>query len=176
MKLRQANDLVYFSSANNKYEILIPNSIKLSWNVEGCTKKNSNTFFIRTDSNPWELSDFKGDVEISTTYKSIELTNVSGPVIANTIGGNIKVVFDAISPSKLYSLVSNDGYIDITLPDDADIKVDARGDRILSNIDFKILNETIEEGTKGMELQLNSGKTKLKLDAGSGNVYLRKQE
>ena len=85
------------------------------------------------------MSDFKGDVEISTTYKSIELTNVSGPVIANTIGGNIKVVFDAISPSKLYSLVSNDGYIDITLPDDADIKVDARGDRILSNIDFKIL-------------------------------------
>ena len=161
---------------NNKYEILIPNSIKLSWNAENCTKKNSNTFIVRTTSKPWELSDFKGEVEISTSYKSINLNNVYGPVIANTIGGNITVVFDDGAPKKLYSLVSNDGYIDVTIPNDADINIDAIGDRILSNIDFNILNETITDGAKSMKLQLNSGKTKMKLDAGSGNVYLRKQE
>ena len=161
---------------NNKYEILIPNSIKLSWNAENCTKKNSNTFFLRTTSQPWELSDFKGEVEISTSYKSINLNNVNGPVIANTIGGNITVVFDDEAPKKLYSLVSNDGYIDVTIPDDADINIDAIGDRILSNVDFNILSETITDGAKSMKLQLNSGKTKMKLDAGSGSVYLRKQE
>ena len=74
-----------FLSFNNKYELLIPNTIKLSWNAEDCTKKNSNTFFVSSDSNPWTLSDFKGEVEISTSYKSIHLTNVSGPVIANSI-------------------------------------------------------------------------------------------
>ncbi len=161
---------------NNKYEILIPNSIKLSWNVEDCSKKNSNTFFLRTNSKPWELSDFDGEVEISTSYNSINLTDVNGPVIANTIGGNIKVVFNAIKPTNLYSLVSNDGYIDITLPTDANLNVDAIGDRILSNIDFNILSESITGGAKSMKLQLNSGKTNMKLDAGSGNVYLRKQE
>ena len=159
---------------NNKYEILIPNSIKLLWNIENCTKKNSNTFFVTSGSDPWELSDFKGDVEVSTSYNSITFTDVNGPVIANTIGGNIKVVFDKVSPNSLYSLISNDGYIDVTLPKNANINVDAIGKRILSDIDFKVLNETIIDGTKGMELQLNSGKTKLKLDAGSGSVYLRK--
>ena len=165
-----------FFYTNNKYEILIPNSIKLSWNVEDCEKKNSNTFIVRTDSNPWELADFEGEVEISTSYNSVKLTDVSGPVIANTIGGNIKVIFDDIKPTKLYSLVSNDGYIDITLPTDADINVDASGDRILSDIDFKVVSDNIVNGIKDMELQLNSGKTKMKLDAGAGNVYLRKQE
>ncbi len=161
---------------NSKYEILIPNSVKLSWNVEACEKKNSNTFFIRANSKPWTLSNFKGSVEISTSYKSISLENVTGPVIANTIGGNITVTFDEVSPSKLYSLVSNDGYIDVSLPNRADLNVDVKGERILSNIDFTVLSEDLNEGTKTMKLKLNSGKTKMKIDAGSGNVYLRKQE
>ncbi|GGI58075.1 hypothetical protein [Winogradskyella haliclonae] len=159
---------------NNKYEILIPNSIKLSWNVEDCAKKNSNTFFIRTTSTPWELNDFRGEAEISTSYNSISLANVSGPVIANTIGGNITVVFDKISPSKLYSLVSNDGYIDVSLPKNSDVKVDVNGKRVLSDIDFTVLDETLQNGIKEMKLQLKSGKTKIKIDAGSGSVYLRK--
>ena len=161
---------------HNKYELLIPNSVKLLWNTENCTKKNSNTFFIRSNSTPWELSDFKGEVEISTTYNSVNLINVSGPVIANTIGGNIKVIFDKISPSKLYSLVSNDGYIDVSLPRNADVKVDASGYRILSNIDFKVITETLTDTSKNMQLQLSSGRTKMKIDAGSGSVYLRKVE
>lgn len=168
--------LANFAALNNKYEILIPNSIKLSWNVEDCSKKNSNTFFVRTNSTPWELNDFKGEVEISTSYSSINLTNVSGPVIANTIGGNITVIFDKIAPTKLYSLVSNDGYIDVSLPKNANLNVDVNGERVLSNIDFNVIEETLEEGIKKMKLKLNSGTTKMKLDAGSGSVYLRKQE
>ncbi|AXG68161.1 hypothetical protein KORDIASMS9_00351 [Kordia sp. SMS9] len=165
-----------FTSHSNKYELLVPNSVKLLWNTENCTKKNSNTFYFRTNSTPWELSDFTGEVEISTSYNSINLTNVTGPVIANTIGGNIKVVFENSAPSKLYSLVSNDGYIDVTLPENANLKVDATGYRILSDIDFKIITETITNASKSMQLQLNAGRTKMKLDAGSGSVYLRKRE
>ena len=171
-----ATTISSFATINNKYEILIPNSIKLSWNVEDCSKKNSNTFFIRTNSTPWELNDFKGDVEISTSYNSIRLSDVSGPVIANTIGGNITVVFDRITPSKLYSLVSNDGYIDVSLPNNADIRADVNGKRVLSDFDFTVLDESIELGIKKMKLQLNSGKTKFKVDSGSGSIYLRKRK
>lgn len=162
---------------NNKYEILIPNSIKLLWNTEGCAKTNSNTFFITSGSNTWDLSDFKGEAEISTSYRSINLTDVSGPVIANTIGGNIKVVFDKVSPTNLYSLISNDGYIDMTIPTNANIQLDAVGNRILSDIDFKVLNEDLTEfDGKRMRLQLNAGKTKMKLDASLGSIYLRKSK
>ncbi|MEE9364237.1 MAG: DUF4097 family beta strand repeat-containing protein [Cellulophaga sp.] len=168
--------IINLSHNKNKYELLIPNSIKLLWNTENCTKTNLNTSFMAINSRPWELSNFKGEVEISASYGSIYLVDVSGPVIANTLGGNIKVVFDNITPNNLYSLISNDGYIDVTLPQNANIKVDAIGDDILSDIDFQVLNETIINGTKEMELQLNSGKTKMKLDSRSGTVYLRKKK
>ncbi|WP_299682003.1 DUF4097 family beta strand repeat-containing protein [uncultured Dokdonia sp.] len=162
---------------NNKYEILIPNSVKLLWNTEGCKKTNSNTFFITSNSNAWKLSDFKGEAEIATSYRSINLTDVSGPVIANTIGGNIKVVFDKVSPTNLYSLISNDGYIDMTLPQNANVQLDATGNRILSDIDFKVLNEDLTEfDGKRMRLELNGGKTKMKLDASQGSIYLRKSK
>jgi len=170
------NDFSYskvFINNSNKYEILIPNSIKLLWNTNNCSKTKANTFFLT--SKPWKLSNFKGEVEISSSYGSINLTDVNGPVIANTIGGDIKVVFDKVSPTNLYSLISNDGYIDVTLPQNASLNLDAIGDRILSDIDFKVLNDDIANGVKKMRLQLNSGKTKMKLDAGSGSVYLRKQ-
>ena len=170
------SDFTYLASMNNKYEILIPNSIKLSWNVEDCSKKNSNTFFIHNTSTPWELIDFKGEVEISSSYNSFNLINVDGPVIANTIGGNITVVFDKTKPTKLYSLVSNDGYIDVSLPSSADLKVNVNGKRILSDIDFTVVSEVIQDGIKEMKLQLKSGKTKMKIDSGSGNVYLRQQK
>jgi len=165
--------LTSFVSQNNKFEILIPNTVRLVWNAEGCAKKNSNTFFIRTDSNPLQLSDFKGEAEVSTTYKSIKLSNVTGPVIANSIGGNITVVFDTSLPSKLYSLVSNSGYVDVTIPSRSSVMINATGERILSNIDFKILIEEVSNSSKHMELQLNSGKAKMKIDAGSGSIYLR---
>ena len=43
----------------SKYELLIPNTVKLLWNIEDCAKKNSNTFFVSSGSKPWELSNFK---------------------------------------------------------------------------------------------------------------------
>lgn len=159
--------------SGNQYELLIPNSIKLLWNTENCTKTKSNTFFVT--SKPWELSNFKGEVEMSSSYGSITLTDVSGPVIANTIGGNIKVVFDKTSPNNLYSLISNDGYIDIQLPKNSNLNIDAKGDRILSDIDFEILNDDIVGGVKEMRLQLNSGNVKMKLNSGSGTIYLREK-
>jgi hypothetical protein len=172
------NEIKYLFHFNNSYELLIPNTIKLLWNTENCAKTNSNTFFVTPSSKPWEVSNFNGEVEISASYGSIHLTDVGGPVIANTIGGNIKVIFDRISPTSLYSLISRDGYIDVELPLNAELNVDVEGYRILSDIDFKILNEDITgpDGIKEMKLQLNTGGTKMKLDAGLGTVYIRKNK
>ncbi|NAS31060.1 hypothetical protein GTQ40_08775 [Flavobacteriaceae bacterium R38] len=159
----------------NTYELLIPNTIKLLWNTDNCKKTTTNTYFT-ISSKPWELSNFKGEVEISSSFGSINLTDVSGPVLANTVAGNITVVFDKTTPKNLYSLISSDGHIDIQLPKSSSVKVDASGSRILSDIDFKIISENlIGDDTKVMNLELNGGKTKMKLNAGYGNIYLRKK-
>jgi len=167
----QKNNVFYVS---HTYELLIPNTIKLLWNTDNCKKTTANTYFT-ISSKPWELSNFKGEVEISSSYGSINLTDVSGPVLANTVAGNIKVVFDKTTPKKLYSLISSDGHIDVHLPSNSSVKIDASGSRILSDLNFKVLTENLVEGnTKIMNLELNGGKTKMKLNAGYGNIYLRK--
>ncbi|WP_394748808.1 DUF4097 family beta strand repeat-containing protein [Spongiimicrobium salis] len=158
---------------NKEYELLIPNSIKLFWDTKGCKKTKANSFFLR--SKPWELKDFKGETEISSSFGSISLIDVSGPVLANTLGGNVKVVFDKVKPNELYSIISNDGHIDVQLPENANLSVRAIGSRILSDIDFKITEETIVSGMKAMQLQLNKSNISMKLNAGYGNVYLRKK-
>ncbi len=160
---------------DKKYEIMIPNSVKLLWNTDDCSKTNSNTFFVSSGSQPSEISDFKGEVEISLSYGSISLTDVSGPVIANTIGGNIQVEFKKTTPSKLYSLITENGYINMELPEEANLTIDATGKRIMSDLDFKVLKEENEPFSKHkkMSLKLNSGSVKMKLDAGSGSIYLR---
>ena len=164
---------VYAANVNS-YELLIPNTVKLFWNTDNCKKNKQNSFFAVT-SKPWELSNFKGEVEISSSYGSITLTDVSGPVLANTLGGNIKVIFKNASPKNLYSLISNDGNIDIELPPNSNLKIDATGRRILSDLDFKVDIENIVDDTKYMVLRLNGGSVKMKLDAGYGNIYLRKK-
>ncbi|MDT0551950.1 hypothetical protein [Urechidicola vernalis] len=157
--------------SDERYEILIPNTIKLDWDTNGCSSKRQTRFF---NSKASELADFKGEVEISSTLNNLQLTDVSGPVTINTIGGNVTAVFDKTMPNKLYSIYSNNGFIDITLPEKSSVAIDASGDDILSDLDFDILSENATHSGQQMKLKLGSGKVKMKLDAGYGNIYLRK--
>lgn len=157
--------------SDERYEILIPNSLKLDWNTNGCSSNRRARFF---NSKASELSNFTGEVQISSTLNNIQLTDVSGPVTINTIGGNVTAIFDKTLPNKLYSVYSNNGYIDITLPEKSSVAIDATADDILSDLDFKILSEKETLNGQQMNLKLGSGKVKMKLDAGYGNIYLRK--
>ena len=155
-----------------QYELLVPNSVKLVWNGKNCQSLNSFSY-----TRPLSLSDFKGEVEISSSYSPIELTNVTGPVLANTLGGNITVVFNNTNPEHLYSLISNGGYIDVAIPEKAHVSIDASGSDILSNINFKIeKHDRTLNNFEHMKLLLNKGNTKMKLDAKRGKIYLRKSK
>lgn len=162
--------------SNETYEIKIPNSIKLDWQTNNCkeaeVKNNQHRFF---NSKPSSLSNFNGEVEISSTLNNTKLKDVTGPVSINTIGGNVTIEFDKKTPQKLYSIYSNNGFIDITFPLNSDIKLDATGRDIFSDIDFKIEEETEERDLQTMKLKLNNGKVKMKLNANLGNIYLRKK-
>lgn len=162
---------------NERYEILIPNSIKLNWQTNGCKEKEISTRnYVFYNSKASNLSNFSGEVEISTSLNNMKLTDVTGPVSINSIGGNVTVVFDKKTPKKLYSVYSNNGFIDITLPPYSDIKVDATGNDIFSDIDFKVEDEKEDKGLQHMRLKLKSGRVMMKLNAGLGNVYLRKKK
>ncbi len=166
---------------NEHYEIKIPNSIKLEWKTDQCeveaNKKERSRFFYHSD--PSSLSNFSGEVDIESTLTNIRLSDVTGPVTINTIGGNVTVEFDKKKPQKLYSIYSNNGFIDVQIPSSSSLTIDAEGKYVYSDVDFNILSEK-EENDFGhikttMKLKLGSGSTKMKLNAGYGNIYLRKQ-
>ena len=164
-------------NSNERYEIKIPNSIKLDWQTNSCkndgnARRSQYRFF---NSKASSLSNFNGEVEISSTLNNTKLVDVTGPVSINTIGGNVTIEFDEKTPQKLYSIYSNNGFIDITLPENSDIKLDATGRDIFSDIDFKVEEEKEERDLQIMRLKLNNGKVKMKLNANLGNIYLRKK-
>ena len=165
-----------------KYEVKVPNSLKLIWKTMSCNTDNytdsSNKNVVFFNTNPSSLTNFSGEVEVSSKLNNMKLTDVTGPVSINTLGGNITIVFENKKPEKLYSIYSNNGYIDMKIPKESNLLISTIGKAIYSDLDFTLLKES-EENDFGqtktkMILKLGSGKVKMKLDAGYGNVYLRK--
>ena len=164
-----------------KYEVKIPNSIKLNWTTEECgNKPNRNNNYVFFTSDASTLSNFSGEVELITSMHNIKFVDVTGPVSVNSLGGNFTVEFDKKRPTKLYSIYSNNGFIDMTLPKNSSLSVDATGKSVYSDLDFKVLSEKeindFGHTMQQMKLKLNSGSVKMKLDAGYGNVYLREKQ
>ncbi|MBL4605912.1 MAG: hypothetical protein JKY02_09710 [Flavobacteriaceae bacterium] len=172
----------YVMHSDESYEIKIPNSVKLNWSTGKCKKPEGNkdsNFFGNSEirfynSKASTLSDFNGEVEISTSLSNMILNDVTGPVSINTIGGNVTISFDKKTPKKLYSIYSNNGFIDIKLPKNSDIVVDATGASIYSDLGFKVLEDKEQAGMQYMKLKMKNGKVKMKLNAGLGSIYLRK--
>ena len=160
---------------NEKYSIKIPNSIKLNWDTSGCKKNSSSAPFVMYSTGS-SLSNFNGEVEISTSLNNLKLTDVTGPVSINSIGGNVTVDFIKKKPLKLYSVYTNNGFIDITMPSNSDVNVDANGAAIYSDLNFNVLSDTESDGQQHMKLKMKSGRVKMKLEAGFGTIYLRKKK
>ena len=176
---KRQNQLIMVSG--EKYQIKIPNSLKLNWMSGDCTsnlKKSDNRYvFYSSDSS--EITNFEGEVVINSTMRNTKLVDVSGPVSLNSLGGNFTIIFDKKQPSQLYSVYTNNGFIDITMPEKSSLNVLAVGKSIYSDLDFKILSEKeindFGHKNQEMKLKLNSGTVKMNLNAGYGDVFLRKK-
>lgn len=169
----------FIMTPNEGYLIKIPNTIKLVWQTSNCREDKSNNQYRFFSSKVSTLSDFNGEVEITSTLNNMKLKDVSGPVVINTIGGNITVEFDQKYPKEIYSIYTNNGFIDIQIPKQSNILIDVIGKNIYSDVDFNVLEEEevddVWQKTNKMKLKYGSGKVKMKLNGGFGNVYLRKK-
>jgi hypothetical protein len=162
--------------SNESYLIKIPNSLKLDWQTNNCENKvEPKSQYVFYNPRVSGLSNFDGEVSISSTLNNTKLIDVTGPVSINTIGGNVTVEFDKKMPKNLYSIYSNNGFIDITIPENSNINIHAKASDIFSDINFNIDEDKEEKNLQSMQLKLKSGKVKMKLDAGFGNIYLRKK-
>jgi len=167
------DDNSFIMISGESYKVLIPNSLKLLWDTKKCTKTiPSNVHFYNSKTS--SLSDFSGEVEITSSMNNLKLKDVIGPVSINSLGGNVKIIFDKELPQKLYSIYTNNGYIDVAFPQSSNVLVDAKAIDIYSNLEFNILSDKENNGIQEMKLKLKSGKVKMKLNSGYGSIYLRK--
>lgn len=171
---KDVSDGQFVMVSNESYSIKIPNSIKLNWDTSNCKKTSkSNTFFYSNKAS--SLSNFNGEVELTTSLSNFKLTDVTGPVSINSIGGNVTVEFDKKLPLQLYSVYTNNGFIDITMPSTSNVNVEANGSAIYSDLPFDVLSDQESDGQQHMKLKLKRGNVKMKLEAGFGTIYLRKK-
>lgn len=136
------------------------------------------------------IKDFKGALEVSTMYNSISLNNITGPVNAKTIYGELTAKFTTPVKGPV-SLVAVNKFVDVSIPQDlkANINFSAKNGNIYAaeglNIQKAPLKEKSSDGSdltaladysRSSEIQgtLNGGGIDLILKTNYGKIYLRK--
>lgn len=127
-----------------------------------------------------EISGFTAEVEASSELVgNITITNVTGPVTANSNTGNVDVIFTKVSQYTPISISTATGDVDVTLPNDtpADLVMDSTMGEIYTNFDLKVPDK---DGLKAISAQkvkgsINNGGVKIQLNSATGNIYLRKK-
>lgn len=117
----------------------------------------------------WLISGMKGEVEAETSYSTINIKNVSGPIVARGGYGKIYVVYDQLNQSKPNS-ISASGAVDITLPADtkANLKLQAHFAEVFSDFDIQPLKKIADTDSKG---EKGAKGDKAEYPAAKANVY-----
>lgn len=114
-----------------KLSVKLPLGVALSIKTSG---------FLHRDSTVIVLNNLKSEIDASTQYENINLSNVTGPVSLKTLYGNIE---GKLMPSFKgpISLVSVYGFIDVTVPDQAkaDITINSQYENLYAAKDLKLV-------------------------------------
>ncbi|MFW6347264.1 MAG: DUF4097 family beta strand repeat-containing protein [Cyclonatronaceae bacterium] len=126
----------------------------------------------------------KGMMELSSTVASMELHEVSGPVVAHSQAGNISIRFAELSDEGGTRIQVNAGDIDVSLPGEtaANWQLRSMAGDIFTDFDMDIDGRAdMEDGMFGALRQLdlsgqtNGGGTEISLQTMAGNIYIRKR-
>ena len=141
---------------------------------------------VKADLNSWQAGDFvvsglTNEIDVKTQNGDVILRNVKGPVVANTLSGDITVIFTGISQTTPTSITSTSGDIDVTLPTSTKgaFKLSTISGEVYTDVNFDVKNE---EGMRRMaggmsvDANLNGGGVNILLKSISGDVYIRKDK
>jgi len=140
---------------------------------------------LTTSGGSLDLKDLKGDIRATTSGGSIHGSDVEGELITHTSGGSIHLsdlscsletstsggnIDVSIRQLGKYVKISNSaGNIDLELPKGKGMNLDLSGDKIktdhLDNFNGKVDDDEVNG-------KLNGGGVTVKVDAGSGRIYL----
>lgn len=126
------------------------------------------------------LKNMENEIEIAAQYNSVEMENVTGPMIVKSIYGHVEADFSSTIKNPV-SIVSVYGYVDVTIPSvtKANLKLDTSYGEIFVAPELKI--EVNQEGnlvkySDRIQGKLNGGGSlNIDLSSNYGKIYLRKK-
>ena len=141
---------------------------------------------LTTSGGSLNLKDLKGDIRANTSGGNVEGSNVSGELVTHTSGGNIhleelycsletstsggNIDVSMKEPGKYVRINNSGGSIDLELPKGKGLDLELSADKIktdkLENFNGKMEDDKVEG-------KLNGGGSLVKVDAGSGKIYLK---
>ncbi|MFT4203005.1 MAG: hypothetical protein QM610_03745 [Chitinophagaceae bacterium] len=160
--------------------IKVPNSMSI-------VVKTSDVMFNK----PFDIKNFKGELEIGVMYNTVTLENVTGPVNAKTIYGGLTAKFSQPIKGPI-SLVSVYTFVDATVPASlkANVNLSTQYGNVYAADGLSIKRETVkadsssdDEDITGMtdwsrssdiKGTLNGGGIDFILKSSYGKIYLRK--
>lgn len=90
--------------SDNAYTIKIPRSMSISY--------DNNSFY----SDLVSIKNINGEIELSSNYSSVKLTDVTGPMAIKTIHGSVESIFNKVDQANSISLYSVYGFVDVSIP------------------------------------------------------------
>jgi hypothetical protein len=128
------------------------------------------------------VKDISGEVEIVGKSSDINLTNVTGPVVSNTVNGNVEVIFTKVNQSKPIHISTINGFVDVSVPADtkAKLSMSTIHGEVYSDLDIKFPSSEKEDGLRVYKRNLsgatiNGGGVEMTIKSINGDLYLRKK-
>jgi hypothetical protein len=161
------------NARNKSYKFLIPNKVALS--IQDIHAEVNTTYIVEN---------FGGETEIMALNSQVKMNNISGPVVANTTNGNIEVVFTKMTRDKPHSIVSVNGFVDVTLPKStaADLEMNTVNGEAYTDWDIQVDDdassamplEMANMNIFNIEGTINGGGIPISIQSVNGDIYLRK--
>ncbi len=98
----------------------------------------------------WIITGIDGEVEATTSYSTLTIKDVSGPIVARGGYGKISVIFDKLNPTKPNS-ISASGSVDVSMPADSKTSVKLKSSYGDVFTDFELATVKTDEKTKSTE-------------------------
>lgn len=131
----------------------------------------------------FELADTNGEIDLKLHHASATLTNVTGPVKANTLHGHLNITFSQLNQAKASAITSVHGPVDITLPGNtkADLELAANHGEIYTDFDISRPSDSKNGLTKiaggnTIKGKTNNGGVAMSVSAVHNDIFIRKQK
>jgi len=127
-----------------------------------------------------EIDGFSGEIEADAQLNgSVKIWNVNGPVTANSLNGQLEVVFGKVKQDSPISLYSTNGAVDESLPGStpANLALSTLNGNVYTDFDIKAEDKNGLKSVLGRDIKasINGGGVKIAIKSTNGNMYLRKK-